>query len=180
MKSCEHVQSFLGAWLDGELNPSDSTFITEHIEQCSGCLRERDQLVKLQSSLAGVLLHNATPVTHEQFWRQLESRLAQNSPWWARLSEGFGRFFAGPRLAWSVPAAVGTLLLVISGFHLLKFGAAPAARNNYAVVDSIDAFGRSVALWREDETKTTVIWLYQQDEGEKEVVEQPTQASPTF
>jgi hypothetical protein len=33
-------------------------------------------------------------------------------------------------------------------------------------VESIDAHGRSVALLRENESKTTVIWLYQNEEGE--------------
>ncbi len=40
--------------------------------------------------------------------------------------------------------------------------------SNFASVESIDAHGRNVALLREDETKTTVIWLYQNQEGENE------------
>ena len=52
--------------------------------------------------------------------------------------------------------------------------------NNYASVESIDTHGRNVALLREDETKTTIIWLYQDSEGENENVDETTNSGPAF
>jgi hypothetical protein len=54
------------------------------------------------------------------------------------------------------------------------------SRNNLATVESIDSYGRSVALLREDESKTTVIWLYQNPEGDDEAAEETPQPSPAF
>jgi hypothetical protein len=53
-------------------------------------------------------------------------------------------------------------------------------RNSPASVESIDTYGRSVALLREQETKTTVIWLYQDQEGENEAAEDTAKSAPTF
>jgi len=53
-------------------------------------------------------------------------------------------------------------------------------RNNFAAVESIDAYGRNVALLRENETRTTVIWLYQNQEGDNESSGETSNQSPTF
>jgi len=49
-----------------------------------------------------------------------------------------------------------------------------------AAVDSIDAHGRNVALLREYDSKTTVIWLYEDQEGENETAEEPPPPGPAF
>ena len=52
--------------------------------------------------------------------------------------------------------------------------------SNYASVESIDTHGRNVALLRDDKTKTTIIWLYQDPEGENENLEEATKSGPAF
>jgi sugar (pentulose or hexulose) kinase len=47
-------------------------------------------------------------------------------------------------------------------------------------VDSIDSHGHNVALLRENESKTTVIWLYQDQEGEDEAAEDTAKSGPAF
>ncbi|HSE89399.1 MAG TPA: hypothetical protein VLJ79_24515 [Candidatus Binatia bacterium] len=90
---------------------------------------------------------------------------------WARAT------FAGPGLAWVVPAVI---IIVLGALSFDSFWKLRAQRNNFAAVESIDAHGRNVALLREDETKTTVIWLYQNQEGEDESSGEITEASPSF
>ena len=85
--------------------------------------------------------------------------------------------FAAPGLAWAVPAVIVVLLGVLSLDSFWKLG---SQRNNFAAVESIDAHGRNVALLREDETKTTVIWLYQNQEGEDESSGENTETKPSF
>jgi hypothetical protein len=52
--------------------------------------------------------------------------------------------------------------------------------NNFATVESIDAYGRNVALWRENESKTTVIWIYQNPDGEDEGSGETDNKGPAF
>jgi hypothetical protein len=53
-------------------------------------------------------------------------------------------------------------------------------RNSFASVESIDAYGRNVALLRENESKTTVIWLYEDQEGENATADEPAKSAPAF
>jgi hypothetical protein len=79
------------------------------------------------------------------------------------------------RLAWVVPAVIALLLAGVSLESYWRGG-----RNAFATVESIDAYGRNVALLREYDTKTTVIWLYQDQEGENEAAEESAPSGPAF
>ncbi len=69
---------------------------------------------------------------------------------------------APPRLAWAVPAAI---VLILGLFSLQQYFPGPT---NQAAVESIDGHGFNVALLREAKTKTTVIWLFDNQESENE------------
>jgi hypothetical protein len=79
-----------------------------------------------------------------------------------------------------VPAVIALVLALFSLDSYLPGWRFGGARNNFAAVESIDAYGRSVALLRENESKTTVIWLYQDQEGENEAAEDATKSGPAF
>ena len=114
------------------------------------------------------------------FWREVERRISQKGAWHEDLLDWFRRSLSTPRIAWAVPAVIALLLLVLSLESYLPWWRFGGRRNNFAAVESIDAHGRSVALLRENETKTTVIWLYQDHEGENEAAEEPSKSGPAF
>jgi anti-sigma factor RsiW len=180
MKNCNSVRESLGAWLDGELDPSESEVIRGHLQGCPTCRQEWRQLEKLESALRGVLDSEAARISFQPFWSGVQARIAEREArqenLWARLRTAF----VGPRLAWAIPAVILLLLGVLSADSLLPGWRNFAPRKNFASVDSIDAYGRNIALWREDETKTTVIWLYQNQEGEDESAHEATDARPSF
>jgi hypothetical protein len=72
------------------------------------------------------------------------------------------------------------LLLGLFLWILIGPGGGSAVRAMVSAVDSIDAHGRSVALLRENETKTTVIWLYEDQEVEHETAEEDSKSGPAF
>lgn len=180
MKSCSGIKESIGAWLDGELKQDAAEAVRAHIEGCSPCQEERRQLERLQIALKSTLDSEASRVAFEPLWEGVRQRIAHKRRWRDALLEGARDICAGPRLAWAVPALILVLLGVFSldsfspGWRL--FG----TRNNFASVESIDAHGRNVALLREDETKTTVIWLYQNQEGEDESTGEATDTRPSF
>jgi hypothetical protein len=167
----------LGRWLDGELSGSDAEVIHLHLENCPLCDAERCQLEKLQSSLKSLLLSNVAPIDFESFWNGVRERIKAKRSWHEDVVEWARSAFGRPGLVWTVPAAIAILLAVFSLDSFWKLG---AQRNNFAAVESIDAHGRNVALLREDETKTTVIWLYQNQEGEDESSGENAETSPSF
>ncbi len=181
MKSCEDIRISIGAWLDGELSRSDSEEVRVHLESCAGCGEERRQLEKLQASLKDLLVAAPSNVSFERFWSGVEQRIKRQRPWYEGPLGWVRDLATPPQLAWAVPAVI--VLLLLGVFSLESFWPGMrlvGQRNSFASVDSIDAFGRNVAVLREDETKTTIIWLYQNQEGEDESTGEKSEAGPSF
>ena len=180
MKHCEEIREFLGAWLDGELGPSEAEAVGSHVAHCAACAEERRQLEKLQLVMKSVFSTERERIAFEPFWRGVRSRIERNRPWHAELLEWLRPALEAPRLVWAVPAMIVLLIAALSVNSIWPSLRWWGQRNNYAAVESIDAHGRNVALLREDDTKTTVIWLYQNPEGENDTSEEPAQSGPTF
>jgi anti-sigma factor RsiW len=175
--SCENIRDVLGPWQDGELNRPDAEAVRLHVESCARCGQERRELERLDSVLKSHLESQAPRIEFEPFWRGVQQRIAAKRTWHEDVREWAHSVVSGPRLAWAVPAVIVLVLAGLSFNSLWRFG---TQRNNFAAVESIDAHGRNVALFREDETKTTVIWLYQNQEGEDESSGENADAGPSF
>jgi anti-sigma factor RsiW len=176
MKHCDTIKESLGAWLDGELSGGDAESVRSHLAACSVCAEERRQLEKLQFSLKKVLESQAAGVAIDSIWRGVQRKIAEKRPPHEVLWEWARETFTAPRLAWAVPAVI---LLLLGAFSVGSWRSG-GQRNNFATVESIDAYGRNVALLREDDTKTTVIWLYPNQEGEDESAAETTETHPSF
>jgi anti-sigma factor RsiW len=177
MNNCETIRDSIGSWLDGELSPSESESVRDHVAVCTHCGAARQQLEKLQLALKDELAAQAAAIDFLPFWRGVQQRINQKRTWHEELFEWCRGFLSAPRVAWAVPTVIVLLLAV---FSLDSYLPGRGARDNFAAVESIDAYGRSVALLREDQTKTTVIWLYQDQEGENETAEEASKSGPTF
>jgi len=176
MKICDNIRESLGAWLDGELSPSESDAVRAHVNACPVCSEERRQLEALNACMNRALNSDVPPISFESFWRGVERRITEKQSWYTEWIEWGRSVMHGPGLAWGIPAVIGLLIALYS----LGVWKDETPRNNFATVESIDAYGRNVALLRENETRTTVIWLYQNQEGENENPGQASDNSPTF
>jgi anti-sigma factor RsiW len=180
MTNCESVREFLGAWLDGELSPVDTRSVQLHVDHCADCNRERQQLDRLQSVLTSVVRARGSEIAFEPFWEAVQQRIAERSTWRARLGGWFESAFSPPRLAWAVPAVIALVLGLLSLESIVPTWKQQAQRNNFASVESIDAYGLNVALFRDNDSNTTVIWLYQKQEGEDDSSGQPAETGHSF
>jgi predicted anti-sigma-YlaC factor YlaD len=180
MKSCEDIRESLGAWLDGELGAAEANSVQLHVENCAACQKQRDQLARLNSGLKVVLSEGSFDLAFEPFWRAVEQRIHEKRPWHVEFTDWVRSAWAGPRIAWAVPAVIAVFLGLYSIDALLPVTAPDSQRGSFASVESIEAYGRNVGLFREHETKTTVIWLYQNQNDEDEPAGEPDQKSPSF
>lgn len=176
MKNCESIQASLSAWLDGELKQADAEAVRLHVEGCASCAEAQSKLFKLDAAMK-VALAPANEIAFEPFWLGVRTRIEQKRSWTMEWAERLRSLMAPPSLAWAVPAVI-VLLLGVFSYSSFLTGRGP--RNNFAAVESIDAHGRNVALLREDETKTTVIWLFQNPEGDNESTSETPKKGPTF
>jgi hypothetical protein len=180
MTGCENISESIGRWMDGELSFAESEAAREHVLTCADCSEARRQLEKLDATLKSVLAAEAARVDFAPLWRGVQSRINRKRAWYEDLLDWSRGLLAAPRVAWAVPAVIALLLGLFtldSYWSGRWFG---GSRNSFAAVDSIDAHGRSVALLRENETKTTVIWLYEDQEVEHETAEEASKSGPAF
>jgi anti-sigma factor RsiW len=167
MQSCEEIKKSLGAWLDGELNPARAEEIERHMHGCASCLDEKARLERLDFSLKRLLETNAAQVDFKTFWAGVSRRIADDKSWSTRVMDWVRPAFSFPRLRWAVPATVVVLVAVLSLDQFVP-GWRGNGQTNMASVESIDGHGFNVALLREAKTKTTVIWLFENQESEDE------------
>jgi len=179
MNGCENRIEAIERWLDGELSGAEAESLRVHVTACAECAETQRRLEKIQRTLQGALRAEAQQLEFQPFWRAVQIRINEKRPWHREALERLRSAFPASRAAWAVPAVIALLLAAISLESYLPFWRG-AGRNSFATVESIDAYGRNVALLREYDTKTTVIWLYQDQEGENEAAEETAPSGPAF
>jgi hypothetical protein len=180
MNYCEEIRRMLGPWLDGELGGSEAEQVRAHLEQCPACLAERSRLERIGASLKGILEKRASEVEFGAFWAGVRRRIEKKKPWHAGLPDWIRLPLGPPRLAWAIPVVIVVLLAVFSLDQFLPGWRWTLGQTNLAAVESIDGHGLNVALFREAKTKTTVIWLFENQEGENETSTEPASSDPAF
>ena len=180
MNNCDMIRPSVGAWMDGELSRSDAERVRAHLEGCLECDLERQRLEKLETALRRVLDAEASRLEFGAFWGALQRRMHEK-PGWGTLLREWSRSIWGRRgLSWAVPAIIA-LLVGVAYFESFPPGVRPAhPQSNFAAVESINAYGRNIALLRENETRTTVIWLFQNPEADDESNGETRESGPSF
>ena len=179
-RDCEEIKKSLGAWLDGELAAAEAGEIRLHLEECASCLAEKARLERIDSSLKDALEAKAAQVAFAPFWAGVGQRIAEERSWRLRLLDRAREAISSPRLGWAIPAVIILLLAVLSLDQFLPGWRWGFGQSNLAAVESIDGHGLNVALLRESKSKTTVIWLFENHEGEQENTAEPASSATAF
>jgi anti-sigma factor RsiW len=176
MRNCEQISRALSAWLDHEVQGSDATEIQAHVEQCPACNAEMARLQRLESVLETTLKRQSSVASFDRIWTDLERRIQGRVPWYQRVWDRLGFDFIPARPAWVVSVVA---VLLLGAFSVARYF--PEWRsNNFAFVESIDAHGSNIALFREAETRTTVIWLFEDLETQDEVAPESATTNSGF
>ena len=179
MRECESIRESIGRWLDGELDAGESESVRTHLASCAQCKEVQRRLEAVQVALKDTLIAEAQKIDFLPFWRAVQVRIGQKTSWYERTLDWARGVFTGYRAAWVIPATIALLLAVLSLQSYIP-GWWREPRNSFATVESIDSYGRNVALLRENESKTTVIWLYEDQEGENGTADDSTKSAPAF
>ena len=178
MRDCENIRESIGRWLDGELDAAESESIRAHLASCEECRKAQQQLESIDQMLKTTLLAAAQQIEFLPFWRGVQLRIAQKIAWHEQAVEWLRATFTLSRAAWLVPAGIAIVLAILSLDSYIT--GLREGRNSFASVESIDTHGRNVALLRENESKTTVIWLYEDQEGENATADEAAKSAPAF
>ncbi|HTM09650.1 MAG TPA: hypothetical protein VL754_14790, partial [Verrucomicrobiae bacterium] len=110
------------------------------------------------------------------FWAGVRERIARERSWAERAYLGMRRAFSLSRLAWAVPAVAIVLFAIL----LLPRFFSGWGQTNQATVEAIDGHGFNVALLHEAQTKTAVIWLFENEEAEDDNPVEPAASEQAF
>ncbi|MDH4219233.1 MAG: zf-HC2 domain-containing protein [Candidatus Aminicenantes bacterium] len=125
---CEDIQKELSAFLTDDLDDQKKTEVQEHIDQCSNCSKDLEQVERLSK-----ILHAWKGVEPSAYlYKRLESRIEQDESFWGKVFTYSFIKKAGFRFA-EVVVVVG-LTLIIS--HLLQ-KPAPVAGDD---IDTINLY----------------------------------------
>ncbi|HEY1372332.1 MAG TPA: zf-HC2 domain-containing protein [Candidatus Binatia bacterium] len=176
MSECDRIQEWLGAWLDGELPPARSDEVKLHVEKCAACAAEKVRIQRLDAALKRALEARVSDAAFAPFWAGVRERIAREKSWNQRVFNWMRGVFAFPRLAWAIPVTAVVLIALFSTIRYSDYFSA----TNQASVESIDGHGFNVALLREAKTKTTVIWLFENQETEDDNSVEPAASEQAF
>jgi hypothetical protein len=168
MKHCADIKKSLGAWIDGEVAAAEAAEIQLHVQGCASCLDEKTRIERIEASLKSLLETRASAIAFDSFWAGVRRRIDEERPWPTRAGDWMRGVFSPPRLAWAVPTMVVMLVAALSLDQFFPGWRWAFGPTNVASVESIDSHGFNVALLREAKTKTTVIWLFENQESEDE------------
>lgn len=178
MKDCESIRKSLDAWLDGELGGPEAGGVEGHLQECAACLEQKRRLERIQLMLKDSLEREASRLSFRSFWSGVEQRISARRPGYENLLARLRPLLQPQRLAWAAPLMILFLLAIF--YSEPYFVAWRAGQSNLASVESIDTHGFNVAVFKESETKTTVIWLFDNQEDEETSSEEAEPARPSF
>lgn len=162
--NCRESRPLLPLFLDGELEARQMRAVALHSTRCPGCEAELRQMERLQELVAAHVAQQVEAIDLGAVWARVGPRLeAAAPPWHERLREWWEARSEGRRGWLPVSAAVaaaGVLAVMLwQAQRQTEPGQLASAVDNSAILDSVQSNVDSVALLREPETNTMVLWI---------------------
>ncbi len=158
MSACERLADRIEAYHDGELAGLARWRVRRHLAACEHCTAALEGL----SAIGDLLREDASASPGPDLWSGISARLpALDAELDADLARRSAPVATPPPRRWSgflapLPIGVGGLVAAAAALVLLLPG--PGLPLEDAVVEELDAMGRSVAVLPSDE-KSTIIWV---------------------
>jgi anti-sigma factor RsiW len=167
MMNCRETRPLIPLFLDGELEARQMRAVALHSTRCSECEQELSQLERLQETISTQIAAEVDAIDAGLVWEGVAARIdTVTIPWHRRL----GDWWQSVRPVWRplVPISAAALAVACVLAVVLWQGRQPAsleppaqvaAVDNSAILDSVQSNVGNVALLREPETNTMVLWI---------------------
>jgi hypothetical protein len=161
--NCRETRPLLPLFFDGELEARQMRAVALHSTRCSDCEGALRRLERLQDVLAAEVSAELDGIDLGRVWTGVASRLDVTR---GRGVLGWKRWWEMPDLRWIRPAptlaalAAACLLAVfLWQWNAARPPAELASTDNSAILDSVESNVGSLAVLREPETNTMVLWI---------------------
>jgi anti-sigma factor RsiW len=163
--NCREGRPLLPLFLDGELDARQMREVALHCTRCGDCESELRGMERLQDVLVARIRAEVAEIDSNRIWAAVAPRLDSVArPWYVRVRERWDD--VGPR--WQTWAPVSAAVAAAGLTAILLWGGQPrgtepspwaSSGDNSAIVDSVQSNVESLALLREPETNTMVLWI---------------------
>jgi anti-sigma factor RsiW len=128
MKPCYRADALLSAHLEDEISPAESRFLTEHLETCARCRRQRNEMKSLLATLSTLPRVETSP----EFTSRVLARTAGLEP--VGIEAPGVLVLPSRRPLWAVPLAAAAAALITVG--ILQSGRGPTPPTETAATSS--------------------------------------------
>jgi len=131
--NCEHSQSLLHGYLDGELDAMRAQEFEQHLENCSQCIAELEAQEQLRGALQAAQLYERAPESLTRKFKRQIARAESDRRWqWPRFWQ------------WAAVSAAMLLVVAMTSLGVQRFLAARAPGQQALLAEVIDAHVRSL------------------------------------
>jgi hypothetical protein len=170
--NCRESRPLLPLFLDGELDARQMREVALHSTRCGECEHELRGMERLQELISSRVQAEVVQVDLSRIWAGVAPRLESvRRPWYERLRERWEEL--GPRWQTLVPVSAAAAVAAVLAMLLWQGQQASveptqwaSAMDNSAIVDTVQSNVEQVAVLREPETNTTVLWITDNDHVE--------------
>jgi hypothetical protein len=162
--SCSVLSELLEKYFDQEVTEEERSFVDAHLVDCHAC---RDLLGSMEKMRDLVKAPVEEAVGEEDFpwvWQKIERgiREEERPAFWETLQRWLQISPLSKKRVW-IPAAAMALVLFIT---LPLFFKKNPSYQNLSVVEYIESETNNVMVYESEDSKVTVIWLFEEPEME--------------
>lgn len=175
--NCRETIPLLSLFVDGELDARQMRGVALHTTRCAGCEGELRRIERLQDSIADYINARVDEVDLSDLWTRISPRIGSvPHSWLVRLSD----WWETRQTSWVVraPLYAAAAAAALLAFSLWQSPDRPqplhpvevaSSADNSVILDSVKSDAEALALLREPETNTLVLWVSDDVLGEAAV-----------
>jgi anti-sigma-K factor RskA len=162
--SCSSVSKLLEKYFDQEVTDKERSFIESHLRDCLTCQGELRSMEKLRDLVKPPIEEAVREEELYWVWQKIkrEIQLRERSTWWESLRSWLDISPLFRRRVWIPVAATMVILIVMVPLLFKKITSFPGP----SVVEYIESQTYNVMVYESENTKVTVIWLFEEPEKE--------------
>jgi len=162
---CSSVSKLLEKYLDQEVTDQEKALVETHLFDCSSCRDAMKSMEELSTVMKVPLYEIAREEDFDRVWQKVkrEIRSEEKHSWWEGFRSWFGFATLHQKRVW-IPAVAAALVLILVTVPLL-LKKSPSLPVEFGV-EYVESKTNNVMVYEVEESKVTVIWLFEGPEAE--------------
>lgn len=163
--SCSSVSKLLEKYFDQEATDKERLLVKGHLQSCPACQHALTSMEGLRTLIKAPVEEAARLEDFPWVWQKIdrEIRSQEKVSWWRSLRSWMDISPLFKKKVWIPAVATIAVLLFISTQVILK---KIPSYSETSVVEYIESETYNIMVYESEKTKTTVIWLFDEEDQE--------------